>query len=123
MATFSPRTRAAWRLWLKKNHAKKREVWLLSYKKHTGKPSLPFQDALEEALCFGWIDTKVRRVNDDRYVTRYTPRQPKSQWSTTNVNLYRKLERAGLMTAAGRTAFRAKSRVYTPVLVKHRQTR
>lgn len=117
--TVTAKGRQAWRVWLRKHHATETEIWLLMFKKHTGKASVTYLDSLKEALCFGWIDTRVRRVDDERYVTRFSPRRPQSQWSTTNVKLYRELDRAGLMTEAGRRVFRRKSRVYTPVAGKH----
>lgn len=119
MNTFYAKDRKSWREWLKNNCYKEPEIWLLMYKKHTGKFTLPYQDALEEALCFGWIDTRVKRVNDEKYVTRFSPRAAKSQWSTTNVALYRALKRAGLVTAAGEKAFLGKSRIYKPVTGKN----
>ena len=65
--------RTNWRVWLKKNHNKKNEIWLIFYKKHTGKPRLPYEDAVEEALCFGWIDSTVKRIDENKYAQRFTP--------------------------------------------------
>ncbi len=93
--------RAAWRAWLEENHASEREVWLVYYKKHTGRPRIPYDDAVEEALCFGWIDSTVRRVDDDSYVQKFTPRRAKSNWCESNVKRARKLIDEGRMTKAG----------------------
>jgi uncharacterized protein YdeI (YjbR/CyaY-like superfamily) len=93
--------RAAWRAWLEENHASQREVWLVYYKKHTGRPRIPYDDAVEEALCFGWIDSTVRRVDEDSYLQKFTPRRDKSNWCESNVLRARKLIGEGRMTEAG----------------------
>ena len=93
--TLRVSNRDAWRSWLEKHHADASEVWLVHYKKHTGKPRLPYDDAVEEALCFGWIDANIQRIDDDRYARKFTPRRDKSNWSALN------LIREGRMTAAG----------------------
>lgn len=93
--------RAAWRAWLEENHADEREVWLVYYKKHTGRPRIPYDDAVEEALCFGWIDSTARRVDDDSYLQKFTPRRDKSNWCESNVIRARKLIADGRMTKAG----------------------
>ena len=67
------------------------EIWLVYYKKHTKKPSIPYNEAVEEALCFGWIDSLVRRIDDERYMQKYTPRKPKSTWSKHNVKRVEKM--------------------------------
>ena len=93
--------REDWREWLQKNHATEKEVWLVHYKKHTGKPSLFYEDAVEEALCFGWIDGLLRRLDDERYVLRYTPRKVRSVWSESNRRRAERMIRQGRMTEAG----------------------
>jgi uncharacterized protein YdeI (YjbR/CyaY-like superfamily) len=98
---YTPRSRRQWRDWLAKNHADKDEVWLVYYKKHTGKPTLSYNDSVEEALCFGWIDGILKRVDDERYMHRFTPRKPGSNWSETNVKRVERLLEAGLMTESG----------------------
>src|SRR4030095_1078478 len=65
--------RAAWRAWLEEHHASEREVWLVYYKKHTGRPRIPYDDAVEEALCFGWIDSIVRRLDDEKFAQKFNP--------------------------------------------------
>ncbi|HYG82145.1 MAG TPA: YdeI/OmpD-associated family protein [Pyrinomonadaceae bacterium] len=94
-------TRDAWRAWLEKNHAAATEVWLIYYKKHTGRPRIPYDDAVEEALCFGWIDSIVRRIDEGRYAQKFTPRRDGSQWSELNIKRARKLIKEGRMTRAG----------------------
>jgi uncharacterized protein YdeI (YjbR/CyaY-like superfamily) len=93
--------RAAWRAWLEANHASEREVWLVYYKKHTRRPRIPYDDAVEEALCFGWIDSVVRRLDEDSYLQKFTPRKAKSNWCESNVKRARKLIAEGRMTKAG----------------------
>ena len=95
------RTRAAWRQWLDANHASSRGVWLICHKKHTGVPGLKYEDIVGEALCFGWIDSLVRRLDDDRYLRKVTPRRPGSVWSANNRKLYATLEADGKLAAAG----------------------
>ena len=93
--------RKDWRLWLKENHASEKEIWLIYYKKHTGKPRVPYDDAVEEALCFGWIDSIVRTIDDERYMQKFTPRKAKSNWSASNKKRVEKLIDTGQMTRAG----------------------
>ena len=93
--------REAWRKWLEKNSGTEKEIWLIYYKKHTKKPSIPYNDAVEEALCWGWIDSLVRRVDDERYMQKYTPRKPKSTWSKHNVRRVEKMIAEGKMQSSG----------------------
>lgn len=104
--TLYAKDRVAWRSWLAKNHNKQDEIWLINYKKHTGKPSIPYNDAVEEALCFGWIDSILKRVDDARTVQRYTPRRDKSKLSEMNKERIRRLVSQGLMTEAGMSKVR-----------------
>jgi uncharacterized protein YdeI (YjbR/CyaY-like superfamily) len=90
--------RAAWREWLDQHHSSETELWLMFYKKHTGVPSVTYQEAVEEAICFGWIDGMLRRLDEDRYIQKFTPRKETSTWSKTN------MERAERMIAGGRMA-------------------
>lgn len=99
--TLYAKDRVKWRAWLEKNHASQKEIWLIQFKKHTGRPSVPYDDAVEEALCFGWIDSIVKRVDDDRTAQRYTPRREKSNLSETNRERVRLLIKHGKMTEAG----------------------
>ena len=74
--------RVGWRKWLKMNYQKESIIWLIHYKKHTGQPSLNYNEAVEEALCWGWIDSLVRKIDDERYMQKYTPRNENSIWWT-----------------------------------------
>lgn len=106
---FTPKSRQQWREWLDENHANTSEVWLVFYKKHTGKKSLSYSDAVEEALCFGWIDGIKRFIDDERYMHRMSPRKADSNWSDSNKKRAQRMLKAGLMTAAGkRTVEQAK---------------
>jgi len=95
------KTHAAWRAWLEKNHSKSKGIWLVYCKKHSGKASVAYNDAVEEAICFGWIDSKVRTVDADRYMQIYTPRNRDSIWSYTNIKRARKMVEEKKMTPAG----------------------
>jgi len=93
--------RERWREWLEKNHNHSGGICLIYYKKHTGNQSIPYNDAVEEALCFGWIDSIVKRIDDERYMQKFTPRNPKSLWSETNKIRVKKMIEQGKMTDAG----------------------
>ncbi|MCK5024243.1 MAG: YdeI/OmpD-associated family protein [Thermoplasmata archaeon] len=99
--TLYVKTRKEFRTWLETNHSSKKEIWLIYYKKHTGKPRIPYDDAVEEAICFGWIDSTVKRIDDEKYCQRYTPRNYKSIWSDLNVMRVKKMLDAGQLTDAG----------------------
>jgi uncharacterized protein YdeI (YjbR/CyaY-like superfamily) len=103
-------TRKEWRKWLENNHKGVDEVWLRYYKKPSGKPRIPYVDAVEEALCFGWIDGKIKRINYDYYIQRFTPRRPGSRWSKYNIERVKELVRKGRMTDAGLEAFKELSK-------------
>ena len=102
-----PKSRQAWRAWLQKNHASSDGVWLVYAKKHSGVASLTYNDAVEEALCFGWIDSKINPIDDTFYMQVFTPRKPQSVWSALNRTRVKRLVAAGLMTAAGAAAISA----------------
>ncbi len=104
---YYAKSRTAWRQWLEKNHAKKTGVWLIYYKKNSGKPSVPYAEAVEEALCFGWIDSIMKPVDDAQYKQKFTPRNPKSEWSALNKSRVEKLRREGKMHASGEAAIKA----------------
>lgn len=93
--------REKWRDWLLKNHDKEKEAWLIYYKKHTGKPQVSYVEAVEEALCFGWIDSTVRRIDEERYMQRFTHRKPGGKWSRDNVLRVKKMIEEKRMTPAG----------------------
>ena len=96
-----PKSRAEWRKWLEDNHTRTEGFWLVSYKKATGKPRFDFDEAVEEALCFGWIDSKGGKVDDERSMVWFTPRKKATGWSKINKERVEKLIKAGLMSAAG----------------------
>ena len=99
--SFYAASRSEWRQWLEQNHAKEKEVWLLRYKKDSPTPSVSYNEALEEALCFGWIDGKVKSVDSERSAVRFSPRKPKSIWSKINKDKAERLIKEGKMTPAG----------------------
>src|SRR4030095_2903254 len=102
-----PKSRAEWRKWLEENQARTDGVWLISYKKATGKPRFDYADAVEEALCFGWIDSKPGKLDEERSMLWFTPRKSKTGWSKLNKERVEKLLKAGLMTTAGLTKVEA----------------
>jgi len=93
--------RAEWRAWLSAHHATERAIWLIFYDARTGEPSLAYRDAVEEALCFGWIDGIAKRIDAERRAQRFSPRRPNSHWTELNKERARRLIAAGLMTEAG----------------------
>ncbi len=101
---FFPNTRA-FRQWLRAHHAKKKELWVGFHAKASGKPSMTWPDAVDEALCYGWIDGIRKSYGPGRYVNRFTPRKPSSNWSAINIAKVKKLRARGLMRAAGERAF------------------
>jgi uncharacterized protein YdeI (YjbR/CyaY-like superfamily) len=113
MKTLHIKNRRQWRSWLEKNGRRAKEIWLIYPKKHSGKIRIPYDDAVEEALCFGWIDGRTGKLDADRYVQRFTPRRPTSRWSPINIRRARKLITAGKMTAAGLAAFRPERKTET----------
>lgn len=88
-------TRAAWRAWLRRHYKSDTVVWLVFHKKHTGRPRVAYGDAVEEALAFGWIDSTIHRLDDDRYAQRFTPRRPGSPYSESNLARLRSMAKAG----------------------------
>ncbi len=94
-------TRNAWRKWLQKNHAKKKEVWLIYYKKNSGKKRIPYVDAVKEALCFGWIDSTAKGIDEEKYAQRFSPRKKGSPISPLNLEHIQELLREKKMTPAG----------------------
>jgi uncharacterized protein YdeI (YjbR/CyaY-like superfamily) len=98
-------TRAEWHDWLEENHSTTREIWLIFYKKPSGKPRIPYAEAVEEALCFGWIDGKVRKINENYYVQRFTPRRSGSRWSKYNIERVERLIKSGSMRPEGLKAY------------------
>ena len=102
------RTPAAFRVWLSKNHATTGELLVGFHKKGSGKPSITWPESVDEALCVGWIDGVRRRLDDDNYTIRFTPRRPRSIWSAVNIDRVRALSDDGRMLPSGLTAFAAR---------------
>ena len=100
------KNRDVWRAWLERNHSAKDELWMVLYKKHSGKQSIRLDEAVEEALCFGWIDGKLRRIDDEKHEVRFTPRRKESIWSEINIDRVKRLTREGRMTKAGLEKFK-----------------
>jgi uncharacterized protein YdeI (YjbR/CyaY-like superfamily) len=99
--TLDVRTRREWRRWLGEHHDSDSEIWLIFHNRHTGVRALSYDDAVEEALCYGWIDSLVRRLDDFRYARKFTPRKADSKWSAANRRRYADLELRGLLAAPG----------------------
>jgi len=99
--TFVAQTAGQWRKWLDEHHNSASEVWLIFHKLHTGVGSIAYLDALDEALCFGWVDSLVKRLDDARYARKFTPRKPESRWSTINRKRYAALKAAGRLKPSG----------------------
>lgn len=95
------KSRDEWRSWLEKNHVILEGVWLIHFKKSLGKKSLNHVDAVEEALCFGWIDSTLKKIDNERFILKYSPRKPRSIWSKINKEKAEKLIAQGKMTPAG----------------------
>ncbi len=101
-------TAAAFRTWLEQNHATASELWVGYYKKASGRVALTYREAVDEALCFGWIDGLAKSIDADRYMQRFTPRRPGSNWSLVNLRNVARLKSAGRMHPAGLAAFAAR---------------
>ena len=104
LAFLDVRTRAKWHAWLAKHHTSSRGVWVVVHKAHTGVKSMPYEDFVREALCVGWIDSLVKRLDDDRFAIKVTPRKATSKWSDINRRRWTELKTAGLLTPAGLAA-------------------
>ncbi len=101
MEPLDIQTREEWRNWLKRNHDSISAIWLVFHKRASGVASLDYNAAVEEALCFGWIDSLIKNLDDTRYARKFTPRKPESKWSTINRRRYTHLKRRGLLAAPG----------------------
>lgn len=95
-----PKSRAAWRKWFEMNHTRAEGVWLISYKKATGKPRFEYEESVEEALCFGWVDSKPGKLDEERSMLWFAPRKVGSGWSKPNKERVEKLIKTGLMAPA-----------------------
>jgi len=120
LITLDVRTRAAWRQWLARNHASSTGLWLVRHKPHSGVTTMPYEDVVSEALCFGWIDSLIKRLDEERYAIKVTPRKAASKWSDTNRKRWERLKAAGRLAppglAAGPTAKRYAPRPAVPEL-------
>jgi uncharacterized protein YdeI (YjbR/CyaY-like superfamily) len=104
LRTLHARSRQQWRAWLTKHHTSSPGIWLVRYKHHAGGTSMPYEDLVREALCFGWVDSLIKRLDDDRYAIKVTPRKPTSKWSDINRKRWVELKAAGLLASAGLAA-------------------
>jgi len=104
--TFHPKSRKEWRDWLIKNHKKEKTIFLVKYKKHTNKPSISHKEAMEEAICFGWIDTTVKKLDDERYGNHFVKRNEKSRWSKNTLSYAKKMVKEKLMSPFGMKMYR-----------------
>jgi uncharacterized protein YdeI (YjbR/CyaY-like superfamily) len=116
METVFARDRVQWRDWLAKNCARSEEIWLVFYKKSSGKPTVSYDHAVEEALCFGWIDGMVKKLDEECYAQRFTPRKPRSPWSKSNIERVQRLIAEGQMMPEGLKAYNSgKGREVAPM--------
>jgi uncharacterized protein YdeI (YjbR/CyaY-like superfamily) len=104
LTTLDVRNRRQWRTWLAKHHTSSAGVWLIFHKAHTGVASIPYEEMVREALCVGWVDSLVKRLDDDRFAIKVTPRRPTSKWSAINRRRWTELQATGRLTAAGLAA-------------------
>lgn len=101
MKSITPKNLQEWRAWLKKNHLKENKVLLIKYKKHTGKPIIHNADSMKQAICFGWIDTTAKRIDEDRWAVTYVKRNQNSKWSIHTLSYGKELLEKGLMSPFG----------------------
>jgi uncharacterized protein YdeI (YjbR/CyaY-like superfamily) len=104
LPTLDVRTRREWRAWLAKHHTSSPGIWFVFHKRHTSVTSLPYEDMVREALCFGWVDSLIKRLDDDRYAIKVTPRTPTSKWSAINRRRWAELKEAGVLAPSGLAA-------------------
>jgi len=109
LKTLFAKNGAQWRNWLGQNHLLEQEIWLVFYRNVTGKASLSYDEAIDEALCFGWIDSAIRKIDDAKYARKFTRRRPGSTWSKLNIERMERLMKRGKMTEYGLSPFRARS--------------
>jgi uncharacterized protein YdeI (YjbR/CyaY-like superfamily) len=104
LSALEVRSSQAWRAWLKEHHASSPGVWLVFYKGRTAHKSIPYEDAVCQALCYGWVDSLIRRLDAGRYARKFTPRKPTSKWSDSNRSRWAKLKEQGLLAGPGLAA-------------------
>jgi len=95
------KTRDEWRRWLCEHHQTEKELWLVFFKKETGKPSIEYDASVEEALCFGWVDSIIKKIDAEKYARKFTPRKSESPWSESNKTRVKKMIERGRMTESG----------------------
>lgn len=105
MKTLYTENLATWHSWLVENSLKEPEIWLVFYKKESGKPCITYEESIEEALCFGWVDSLIKARDEESHLRKFTPRKPGSKWSDLNVSRAQKMIAAGRMTEAGLALF------------------
>ena len=110
MKTVETKNRAEWRAWLAAHHNQEVEVWLVYYKKGTGRESVDYEASVEEALCYGWVDSIIKKLDETKYARKFTPRKDDSQWSPSNIKRVKKLLKEGLMTEHGLRKIKAAKR-------------
>jgi len=115
--TLHVTTREEWRSWLEENHKKERDIWLVYYKRHTCNPRIPYDHAVEEAICFGWIDSIIKRIDENTYCQKFTPRRKKSKWSAKNIERAEKMKAQGRMTEQGLISY-SETRKYPSLIIK-----
>jgi uncharacterized protein YdeI (YjbR/CyaY-like superfamily) len=104
------RSQKEFRTWLERNHASETEVWVGMHKKASGKKGISYREALDEALCFGWIDGKVKTIDEAAYKQRFSPRTKRSPWSKNNIKRFGELKKLGVVAPAGLAAFERRDR-------------
>lgn len=104
LTTLDVRIRTQWRHWLARHHASSPGVWLVRYKRHAAVKTMAYEDVVSEALCFGWVDSLIKRLDDDRYAIKVTPRKPTSKWSDINRKRWRELKSSGRLRPPGLAA-------------------
>ncbi len=114
LITLDIRSSQRWRAWLRKHHAASPGVWLVFHKDHTDVKSVSYEEAVRQALCFGWIDSLIKRLDEDRYARKFTPRQPTSKWSDSNRRRWAELKESGLLAATGLAAAPTANRYARP---------
>jgi uncharacterized protein YdeI (YjbR/CyaY-like superfamily) len=124
MNSFYAKDRDQWRKWLADNASHEKEVWLIYYKKHSRKPSISHEDAVRQAICYGWIDGVIKRLDAERTLRKFTPRKPESLWSTLNIRRAEELIRSQEMTPAGLLVYKPeRKRASQPVALSEETTK
>jgi uncharacterized protein YdeI (YjbR/CyaY-like superfamily) len=118
--TLLAKDRKEWMEWLERNHSSKKEIWLILYKKHVSKTSVSYEDAVEEALCWGWIDGILKRIDDEKHTIRFSPRRRTSIWSESNLERVERMISQGRMRSPGLEIYEARDKERYAPSVKYR---